>query len=137
MRRRLRCTRREDGTSSLELVLYTPVLFFAIFATVQLSLFYLGNQAAAATARETARVARSGGGTPQAIADAVARGDLYARTVGEGVITCSGINVEHIGVDQIKVTVRCTGLQIVPGLGLPAITAVAQGPIEGFRGDPL
>ena len=133
--RRARGATSDAGTSSLELVLYMPLLFVAIFTTVQISLFYLGNQAAAAAVREAARVARTGGATSQALADAQSRGDRYAVTVGKGVIVCSPISVQVIGGQQVRASVSCTGLRLVPGLPLPAITQIAQGPIEGFRSD--
>ena len=50
----------ERGVSSLELVLYMPLLLMAIFLTVQFALVYLGNQVISSSARQAARVARTG-----------------------------------------------------------------------------
>jgi hypothetical protein len=131
--------RRDDrGVGSIELVLYTPLLFVAVFATVQIGLTYLGNSAASSAARETARVARIGGGTPAARADAVARGDRYLQTVGKGLIEDVTITVTPAGTadrPQVRAVVRGRGLQVVPGLPGPTIEQVVQAPVEEFRGD--
>ena len=125
----------ERGASTVELAMYTPILFFVIFVTMQVTMLYLGNQAASAAAREAARVARSGGGSPQAIFDARARGMQYATTVGHGVIDNPQVDVVIVADRQIKATVRGQGIQVVPGLPGLTITQVAQGPIEEFRPD--
>lgn len=127
--------RDERGTSALELALYTPLLVIAIFVSVQFALLFFGNQAAQAAAREAARVARSGGGTPEAMSAAVTRGRQYASTVGRGVLLSPQIQVQAVGGQEIRVVVTGQSLQVVPGLPAPQIRQTVQGPIEAFRPD--
>jgi len=115
--------------------MYMPVLFFVIFVTVQAAMLFLGNQAASAAAREAARVARSGGGSAEAMADGRARGQEYAATVGHGVIENVQVQVNGVADRQIRATVTGRGIQVVPWLPGLNITQVAQGPIEEFRPD--
>ncbi|RIQ13698.1 TadE/TadG family type IV pilus assembly protein, partial [Jiangella rhizosphaerae] len=63
-------SRRERGATAIELAMYTPIMFLIIFIIVQFTLTWHGNQIAAAAAREAARTARVGGGTPAALAAA-------------------------------------------------------------------
>lgn len=106
-----------------------------IFAVVQASLLYLGNQAASAAAREAARVARSGGGSQLARRDAVDRGREYAASVGRGVLEQVVVTVRPAAGQQVRATVTGRGLQVVPGLRMPGIRQAAQGPVEQFRPD--
>lgn len=115
--------------------MYMPILLFVIFVTVQFSLVFLGNQAASAAAREAARVARSGGGSPQAMSDARLRGRAYAETVGHGLIGNIAVEVRPAGGREIRATVTADGVRIVPWLPGLSIRQVVQGPIEEFRPD--
>jgi hypothetical protein len=115
--------------------MYMPVLFFVIFVTVQAAMLFLGNQAASAAAREAARVARSGGGSADAIAAGRARGLEYAASVGHGVIEDVQVQVNPVADRQIRATVTGRGIQVVPWLPGMDITQVVQGPIEEFRPD--
>lgn len=125
----------ERGASTVELAMYMPILFFVIFVTVQATMLFLGNQAASAAAREAARVARSGGGSPEAISAGRDRGLEYAASVGHGVIEDVQIQVIIVPDRQIRATVQGQGIQVVPGLPGLTITQVVQGPIEEFRPD--
>jgi Flp pilus assembly protein TadG len=125
----------ERGATTLELAMYMPVLFFVIFVTVQAAMLFLGNQAASAAAREAARVARSGGGSAQAIADGRSRGLEYAATVGHGVIDNVQVQVNPVADRQIQATVTGRSIRVVPFLPWIDITQVVQGPIEEFRPD--
>jgi Flp pilus assembly protein TadG len=136
--RRFRRSRPDDGSSSIELVLFMPLLFLAIFATVQFGLMYLGNSAASSAAREAARVARAGGGDPGAIDAAQARGQEILANIGKGVIQGTGdITVQQFAgePDEIEVTVTVQGVGIVPGLPTPEIRQVVRGPVEEFDAD--
>lgn len=126
---------RDRGATTIELALYTPVLFFVIFLTVQVALLFLGNQAASAAAREAARVARSGGTSDESLDVARLRGEQYAATVGHGVVEQVRVVVEAVGDDQVRATVTGRGVQLVPGVPGVGITQVVQGPIEMFRSD--
>jgi Flp pilus assembly protein TadG len=127
--------RTDRGATTLELAMYMPILFFVIFVTVQAAMLFLGNQAASAAAREAARVARSGGGSAEAMADGRARGQEYAASVGHGVIENVQVQVAGVADQQIRATVTGRGIQVVPFLPGMTITQVAQGPIEEFRPD--
>jgi Flp pilus assembly protein TadG len=116
--------------------MYMPILLFVIFVTVQFSLLFLGNQAASAAAREASRVARAGGGSPQAMADARARGQEYARSVGHGLIENVQVRLQAVPPQQVRATVVAHGVQVVPWIHAITIRQIAQGPIESFRRDP-
>jgi len=125
---RLRARRRDDsGVSSVELVLYMPVLMFIIFLGVQFSLVWFGNQAASAVARETARTARVYAG--EARAEQV--GHHYAETIGDGVLEDVHITVVRVG-DRIRVTVTGHAQEISP-IGVPTVSQTVEGPIEEFQ----
>jgi Flp pilus assembly protein TadG len=115
--------------------MYMPLLLAAVFAVVQFSLAYLGDRAAQAGAREAARVARAGGGTPQALADARARGEAYVATVGRGVLFEPRVIVVQVGPQEVRATVTGRSLQVVPGIPAPAVSETVQGPVEVFRPD--
>jgi Flp pilus assembly protein TadG len=115
--------------------MYMPLLFIAIFTSVQFALMFFGNQAAAAAAREAARVARTEGGTPQAMHAARLRGVQYATTVGKGVLLQPRVQVLQVNADEVRVVVDGSSLQVVPGLPAPHIHQVVQGPLETFRPD--
>lgn len=119
--------RRDDGgTSSVELVLYMPMLIFIIFITVQFALSWFGNQAASAVARETARVAR----VYQDEGRARQAGENYAANIGNGVLENVDIDVQ-IGDDYVRVTVSGEAQQVSP-IGVPRVSETVEGPIEEF-----
>ena len=119
--------RRDDsGVSSVELVLYMPVLMLVIFIAVQLALVWFGNQAASAVARETARVARvyeDEGRAHQA-------GMHYADNIGKGVLEDASIDVAITG-DLVRVTVTGHAQEISP-IGVPQVSQTVEGPVEEF-----
>ncbi|TCC64320.1 hypothetical protein E0H73_07875 [Kribbella pittospori] len=129
-----RCTRArrdERGASSVELVLYAPILMLAIFLTIQFSLIYLGNQAASAAAREAARVAR----TSLDRGKAEAAGRAYTDHIGQGILEDVQVTVTPVGADQVRVEVTGHAQKITPFLDPPTVTQVVQGPLEEFRAD--
>jgi Flp pilus assembly protein TadG len=132
LRNRLPERRSERGVSSLELVLYMPLLMMAIFITVQFSLFYLGNQVVSSAARQAARVARTTGD----VAAADAKGHDYANKVGHGLVENVEVRVtpELNGTD-ITVVVSGKALQLVPGIELRRVTKTVVGQRETFRQD--
>lgn len=132
---RVRGSSSDRGVSSLELVLYTPLLTFMIFLVVQFSLAYLGNQVAQAAAREAARDARASGSTDVASRDAAAaHGLAYAVSVGNGLITNVQVDVVAVGDNQVRAVVTAQAVTIVPWLG-GNISQRSQGPLEQFRPD--
>lgn len=112
-----------------------PLLLLAIMLTVQFSLMYLGQRAAQAAAREAARVARSEGGTAQALADARARGTAYAAVVGKGVLFDATVEVVQVGGEAVRATVKGRALNLAPGIATLPISETVQGPVEIFRPD--
>lgn len=127
-RRRLR---RDGGVSSIELLLYTPLLLFVIFITVQFALFYIGHQIVSSTAREAARVLRTGG-SPEA---AQAQASAYAQKIGNGLVTDVVIDRQAAPALVVRVEVRAKPLALVPIPQLETVSAVSEGPVEQFRPD--
>lgn len=120
--------RSERGASSIELAMYMPILLLIIFIAVQYSLVYLGNQAASAVARETARVARTTGDATQARA----AGAQYAANIGKGVLEGVQITITPVGSTRVRVTVTGKAQKISP-VGVPQVTETVEGPLEQFR----
>ncbi len=110
--------------------MYMPLLMFVIFLAVQMSLVYLGNQAATATAREAARVARVTGSTAQGDA----AGSQYAANIGQGVLEDVRVTVTYVGDDRVRAVVSGRAQQLVPVL-VPRVSQEVEGPIEEFRQD--
>ena len=139
MRARLRARwpqgRSERGVSSLELVLYMPLLMTAIFITVQFSLLYLGNQVVSSAARQASRVMRTTGDW-QTAKD---KGQDYADKVGHGLVEHVVFSYEPVenGTPwpDIKVTATGQALQLVPLVKVGEVTKTVQGPSESFRPD--
>lgn len=127
MRAPTRRTRDERGVSSVELVLYMPILMILILLTVQFSLYYLGRQAASAVARETARVARV------TLDEAEARrvGDQHVRNIGQGILEDHQISIRRTPGDRVRVTVSGRAQEILP-FGVPRVSQTVEGPIEQF-----
>jgi Flp pilus assembly protein TadG len=123
--------RSERGASSVELVMYAPILMLAIFLTIQFALIYLGNQAASAAAREAARTAR----TTLDRGAAEAAGSAYSDKIGKGILEDVTVTVEPIGTTQVRVVVTGHALKITPFVDPPTVTQVVQGPLEEFRAD--
>jgi hypothetical protein len=135
LRSRLPERRSERGVSSLELVLYTPLLMTAIFITVQFSLIYLGNQVVSSAARQAARVMRTTG--DQRMAEL--KGQEYADKVGYGLVEHVVFTFESVDTrtpwPDIKVVATGQALQLVPLVKVGEVTKTVQGPSEIFRQD--
>jgi hypothetical protein len=125
---RSRPRRRDDsGVSSVELVLYMPLLMLIIFIAVQFSLVWFGNQAASAVAREAARTAR----VHDDLGQGQEAGRRYWENIGDGVLEDPTITVERVG-DRIRVTVTGRAQELIPGLA-PTVSQTVEGPIEEFE----
>ena len=120
--------RDESGVSSIELVLYMPLLLLIMFIAVQFALVWFGNQAASAAAREAARVARVEADRSLAIQ----AGKDYVRRIGDGVLEDARITVELIGDGRVRVTVTGKAQQLSP-IGVPRVSQTVEGPIEQFE----
>ncbi|MDM7831254.1 TadE family protein [Cellulomonas edaphi] len=132
--RRVRREQRDRGTTAIELVLYTPVLMLVTFLIVQFALSWFGQEVAGATAREAARVARTGGGSDAALAAATARGETYAAAVGEKNLHDVTVTVIRLPGDRVRATVTGRSQEIIPGLA-PRVSQSVEGPVEKFRED--
>lgn len=111
--------------------MYMPVLLLFIFVTVQLALVYLGNQAASAVARESARVARTSDGDTAAGERA---GYQYATNIGRGILDGVTVRVVRVGDDRVQAVVTGRAQELSPVL-VPLVSQTVVGPIEEFRED--
>ncbi|WP_051681535.1 TadE/TadG family type IV pilus assembly protein [Cellulomonas sp. HZM] len=134
LHRALRRRGEETGASAIELVVYAPILMVVTFLVVQFALCWYGSEVAGATARESARVARVGQGTDEAIAQAKARGLTYAKQVGGQGLDEVQVTVRRVGNDKVRATVTGRAIEIVPGFA-PRISQSVEGPVEQFRPD--
>ena len=123
--------RSERGVSTIELVIYAPLLMLIIFLTIQFALIYLGNQAASSAAREAARTAR----TTLDRDAAEAAGAAYTAKVGKGILEDVTVTVEPVGDHEVRVVVTGHALKITPFLKPPTVSETVQGPLEEFRGN--
>ena len=126
MTRRLRS---EAGASSVELLVFFPLLLLIVLLTVQVALSWYGNEVATSTAREVAREVRSG----SAIAAARADGEAYAHRVGGKALTEVSVDVVVIG-NQVNVQVTGKSMDIIAGFA-PKVQASVTSERETFRGD--
>lgn len=120
--------RDEEGASAVELAMYMPILLLVILIAVQWSMVYLGNQAAGAVARETARVARATGDAGAARES----GRQYAKNIGKGVLEGVTISIRPAGDGQVRVTVTGHAQKIAP-FGVPRVSETVEGPLEEFQ----
>ncbi len=112
------------------MVFFLPILFTVVLIAVQFAMVYLGNQAASAIARETARVAR-------ATADegkARLAGERYADNMSTGILNGHRITITPLGSDRVRVTVTGEAQKISP-IGVPQVSQTVEGPIEQFVGN--
>ena len=128
IRRRAR-TGDETGASTIELLVFFPLLLLIVLLTVQLALSWYGNEVAMSTAREVARSVRSGGDSGEAQADGVA----YAQKVGAQALTDVDVNVSVAG-DEATVTVSGKSMDIIAGFA-PRVNASVTSELETFRED--
>ncbi len=133
MRRRSRDSRsrREGGYSSVELVLYMPLLLGMIVVTVQFALIYLANEYASAAAREANRVARVTGDVDQG----VAKGNQVVNDMGDGMLAGAVVRVRPVGDDVVETVVTGHAPRIVPFLDIVEVSETVRGPVERFEPD--
>lgn len=128
---RSRRRRHDKGYSSVELVLYMPLLLIAILLTVQFALVYLANEYASAAAREGNRVARVTGDVGQG----EAKGRQVVNDMGDGMLESATVQTSVIGGTVVQTEVRGNAPRIVPFLGFVNVTETVRGPIERFDPD--
>jgi Flp pilus assembly protein TadG len=139
--RRLRArvrARSDDGVSSIELILYAPILMMATFMVIQFALSYLANEAASSAAREAARVARSEGGTQQALVDGQAKGEQILTSISGGMLLSHSVTVTINADGDVQAVVTGEAKDALPfpsSLFSFPISQKVVGPIEQFRPD--
>ena len=121
---------QETGASSVELMIFFPLLLLIVLITVQVALVWYGNEVAIATAREVARVNPEAGERTSA---AKANGVAYARRVGGRALTDIAIDVSTTG-DEVTVRVSGKAIDVVSGLS-PRVKASVTSQRETFRRD--
>ncbi|ERH25946.1 TadE-like protein [Actinomyces johnsonii F0542] len=124
---------QEVGASSVELIIFFPLLLLVVLITVQVALTWYGNEVAIATAREVAREARANSKGGDLSAAAKANGTAYARKVGGKALTDVEIDVSTTS-DQVTVRVSGKSLDVVAGLS-PRVKASVTSERETFRSD--
>lgn len=124
---------REAGASSVELIIFFPLLLLVVLITVQVALTWYGNEVAIATAREVAREARVSSKEGDHTAAAKANGVDYARRVGGKALTDITIDVSSTS-DQVTVRVSGKALDVVAGMS-PRVKASVTSERETFRSD--
>ena len=130
MTRRLRS---EAGASSVELLVFFPLLLLIVLLTVQVALSWYGNEVATSTARAVAREVRNGSADSSAIAAARADGEAYAHRVGGKALTDVSVDVVVIG-NQVNVQVTGKSMDIIAGFA-PRVRASVTSERETFRED--
>ncbi|WP_370592613.1 TadE family protein [Streptomyces sp. NBRC 109706] len=127
----------DRGTSAIEFVVLTPVMFFMIFGAVQFALYSFAEHVAKAAAQAGARTARAEAeADPSGWADsAEAKAYDYIRQLGPGLFE-SPPDVEASQPAEFTVRVEVSGRvpSIVPGMNL-TVTAASEGPVERFVPD--
>ena len=124
---------QEVGASSVELIIFFPLLLLVVLITVQVALTWYGNEVAIATAREVAREARANSKGGDLSAAAKANGAAYARKVGGKALTDVEIDVSTTS-NQVTVRVSGKSLDVVAGLS-PRVKASVTSERETFRSD--
>ncbi|WP_081384821.1 TadE/TadG family type IV pilus assembly protein [Actinomyces oris] len=124
---------QETGASSVELIIFFPLLLLIVLITVQVALVWYGNEVAIATAREVAREARVSPEVGERTSAAQANGVAYARRVGGRALTDIAIDVSTTG-DEVTVRVSGKAIDVVAGLS-PRVKASVTSQRETFRSD--
>lgn len=120
----------EDGSTAVELVILTPLMFLLVLLIVQFALFLHARQVVTAAAEQgvrSERLSRVGGGEGAQTALA------FAARVGGKAVT--GVNA-HVarGADAVTVNVSGEGQSIIPWMHL-TVTGTSSGAIDRWTGD--
>jgi Flp pilus assembly protein TadG len=141
----LRCDRLrgDGGSSAIEFVMLTPIMFFLIFATVQVAMYSFAKDVAKAAAQAAARTARAeADADPENwIAKAEQTADNYITGLaGEGILGDPDADIGFVrreGVPPqtvVRAVVTGTAVSIVPGWPLE-VSESSEGPVERFIPD--
>ena len=124
---------QETGASSVELIIFFPLLLLIVLITVQVALVWYGNEVAIATAREVAREARVSSEAGDRTSVAKANGVAYARKVGGRALSDITIDVSTTS-DQVTVRVSGKAMDVVAGMS-PRVKTSVTSERETFRSD--
>jgi Flp pilus assembly protein TadG len=120
----------EQGVTSAELVIVTPVLLLLILLIVQVGLYFHASHIALAAAEEGARAARTRLGTAAA---GQARARRFVSSLGSGLLLSPVVTASR-GPTTARVEVRARIATVVPGFQL-AVDRVVESPVERFTTD--
>ncbi|WP_331727372.1 pilus assembly protein (plasmid) [Kitasatospora sp. NBC_00374] len=127
--------RGDRGTSTVEFMIITPLLFLLLLSVVQFGLYYFASTVSEAAAQAGARKARATAddnpGSWQNMASTTAQNRIS--TLGPALVNGASVFPFQDG-DQVGVTVTGRVVKVVPFLNL-TVTAKSVGPIERFVPD--
>jgi Flp pilus assembly protein TadG len=119
--------RLEDGNTSIENLIWMPLVFVVIFTIINVGFWYHAQNTARSIANSVVQVARIDGGS-----EAAGQAEASARLaqISEDVIEEPSVSITR-GTDQASVTVTGRVRSLIPGLTFP-VRQTATGPTERF-----
>jgi Flp pilus assembly protein TadG len=130
----------DRGSTAIEFVLLTPVMFFMIFAAVQFAMYSFAEHVAKSAAQAGARTGRAEADQNEQWRDAAERkGNAYIDQLGPGLFLSRPDVVAHCRpscavVDRVRVEVQGSVPSLLPGVTL-TVRASSEGPVERFKSD--
>lgn len=123
-------SRGDRGASPIELAILFPIVLLALFASIQISLYYLAREQALSAAQQYITAERVYGAQTGPDPDAAGKASAQAY-LGSGYIWLSNIQVNPLVTNATDVSVSVTGnvITIIPWLHY-TVTAVAHGTVE-------
>jgi Flp pilus assembly protein TadG len=124
-------TRRDRGSSAIELVLLAPMVFLLTFLPIQGGLILQARHVVTAAAQEGARAARTVDlDAGQAQAAGAQRATDFTAMLGGNMVHDTTVTVNR-GPEQVRVVVTGNALAILPGFKL-AVRGTSVSPVERF-----
>lgn len=124
-------TRRDRGSSAIELVLLAPMVFLLTFLPIQGGLILQARHVVSAAAQEGARAARTVDlDAEQAQAAGAQRATDFTAMLGGNMVHDTTVMVNR-GPEQVRVVVTGNALAILPGFKL-AVRGTSVSPVERF-----
>lgn len=124
-------TRRDRGSSAIELVLLAPMVFLLTFLPIQGGLILQARHIVSAAAQEGARAARTVDlDAGQAQAAGAQRATDFTAMLGGNMVHDTTVMVNR-GPEQVRVVVTGNALAILPGFKL-AVRGTSVSPVERF-----
>src|SRR5829696_452597 len=113
--RRAAARRDQRGSTSVQMVILMPVLFFVMFLGLQAALFYHARTVAIAAAQEGARAAGAETGTAS---DGIAAATSFVAAAGGPDVLQNASVSGSRSATEANVTVRGAALSVIPGWSL-------------------